>query len=240
MSNTSYIGLSNQIALKQMMDLTANNIANMTTTGYKSQGLLFHQYMTRGFDEGPVTQVQDYGTFRRMEIGPLQQTYNPLDFALQGDAYFVVDTPQGERYTRAGNFVLNEQGEIVTQQGFPVRSTAGTPITIPETDSQISTTADGVVSTESGEQGRFEIVTFENDQTLREMGDNLYAGNGETPTPAENTKIMQGTLESSNVQPIVEMSRMIEILRMYQSAQRLSKDDHDMQRTMIQRLSRVG
>src|SRR4029077_12703843 len=121
MENTLLIGLSRQTALERQMDVVANNIANVNTTGYKTDRTLFEQYLNSGAHEDNfvgsdrrVSYVQDRGTFRDVGQGPMEETKNPLDLAVDGNAYFAVQTAGGERYTRDGKFSLNNQGQLVT------------------------------------------------------------------------------------------------------------------------------
>lgn len=239
MENITYIGLSLQKALKVQMDTVANNIANMSTTGYKNQNVIFSEYMAGSGEGEKISEVLDLGTYRDTTQGPLKQTFNKLDMAIEGEGYFAVQTPEGERYTRAGNFVLNGQRELVTQQGYQVMGSGG-PIVIPEGENQISVTEEGTISTENGEIGKIRVVSFKNDQSLTEVGGGLYeAGGGQSPADTTEAKVHQGMLESSNVQPIVEMNRMIEVLRTYQNVQKVLQADHDRQRSMISKLTQV-
>jgi len=242
MENIAYVALSLQTVLNRQMQVTANNVANMSTAGYKAQGVLFNEELTKAQGEiennGKLSMVLDHGTFRRVEQGPLQQTGNPLDLALEGSGFFEIQTPQGPRYARAGNFSLDRDGQIVTQSGYPVASDGGQPITIPQGDTQIMIANDGTLTTaESGIIGRVGVMRFDDEQKLLEQGEGLYAANGEVPTAAENTKILQFMLEGSNVQPILEMNKMIEIVRNYQQTQRLLQTDHERQRNVISRLT---
>jgi len=238
MENIAYVALSLQTVLNRQMQVTANNVANMSTAGYKAQGVLFNEELAKAQGSEKLSMVLDHGTFRRVEQGPLQQTGNPLDLALEGSGFFEIQTPQGPRYARAGNFSLDSEGQIVTQNGNPVLSDGGQPITIPQGDSQIIIAKDGTLTTaESGILGRVGVMRFNDEQKLLEQGEGLYAANGEVPTPAENTKILQFMLEGSNVQPILEMNKMIEIVRNYQQTQRLIQTDHERQRNVITRLT---
>lgn len=239
MENIAYIGLSNQIALKQKMTVTANNIANMSTPGFKAQDVLFNEYKATPQGGEAISQVVDRGSYRRMDQGPISATNNPLDVAIQGDGFFSVQADEGTRYTRAGNFTLNNQGQIITQSGHPVLDTNAAPITIPEGETHITITASGQVSTKSGEVGQIGVFKFENDGGLLEVGQNLYSAGEEEAQAAGagEIKVLQGMVENSNVQPIVEMNKMIEILRQYQSMQNIIKTDHDRQRGAISKLT---
>lgn len=237
MENVAYVALSHQTALERQMAVTANNVANMSTPAFKAQDILFNEYLVEPKKSDDISMVSDFATFRRTQQGPMQTTGNPLDLALQGNGYFVIETADGQQYTRAGNFALNDKAELVTQNGRIVLSDSG-PLVVPPGDTQLVISKDGTVSThESGVLGRLQLASFENDQELLEVGDGLYKAEGLKVLPAENTTIHQSMLEGSNVEPIKEMNRMIEISRAYQSAQRLLQTDHDRQRNVISRLT---
>lgn len=239
MENISYIGLSQQIALRQEMDVTANNIANMNTPGYKSNGVLFLEFLNRSRqDPDTIRQVSDISTYRDLAPGSLMQTHNTLDFAINGEGYFVVQTPDGPRYTRDGGFQLNEQRQLVNKSGYALQGDGG-PITIPPEAAQVHLTAGGVVTTEEGDVGRIRVVRFDNEQALKKTGENLYDAATENPQTVDSPRLAQGALEGSNVNPVVEMNKMIEVLRMYQATQRMLQNDHERIRGTIQKLTRV-
>lgn len=220
------------------MDVTANNVANMSTPGFKGQDLLFKEYLTKPKGGDRISMVQDYGTFRNMAQGPLQQTHNPLDLALQGDGFFAVQTDKGVRYTRAGTFMLNNKNQIVTPEGFPVLSDSSQPVAIQTGAAKITITGRGNVSTELGDAGRIKVVRFDKEQDLMPVGYNMFEAVEQQEIPAETTSVMQGMVEGSNVQPIVEMNKMVEILRLYQQTARILQTDHDLQRNVIAKLTR--
>ncbi len=246
MENISYVGLSQQMALKQWMDVTANNIANMSTPGFKAQNMLFHEYMTaqpaprNGMTADPLSMVAHAGSYVITEQGPLQQTGNQLDLALQGkNGYFGVITPRGTSYTRAGNFALNNDREIVTQDGIALSSQSGQPIKVPVGATKITVTADGTIATEQGPLGKIKVVSFENPRNLKPVGYGLYDAPEQAEKPPEDVSVVQGMIEGSNVQPVVEMNKMIEISRLYEMTARMLQNDHDRQRTAISKLTRV-
>lgn len=245
MENLSYISLSHQTALKRQMDVVANNIANMSTPGFKSQSVLFEEYVQNAGhgDKDPTgkfSQVLDRATWRNMDQGTLSMTGNPLDMAITGDAYFAIETEAGPRYTRAGNFSLNDRGEVVTAKGHLVEGEGGA-LQIPEGDSQIKVDKQGNLSTESGQIAKVRLVSFDNPQDLIATGDGMFRAEPGTEQDApEGTEITQGALEGSNVQSIVEMTRMIDVLRTYQQVQKMVQGDHDRQRSAIRTLSQVN
>lgn len=242
MENISYIGLSQQMALKQQMDITANNMANINTPGFKSQGVLFLEYLNKPKQSGvggeAVKQVLDFGSYRDLSAGPLRQTHNDLDFAIQGDGYFSVQTPSGVRFTRDGGFSLSADRTIVNKSGHPVMGDAG-PLVIQEGASKITVTRDGTVTTDLGEVGRIKVSAFDRPQEMTEIGDNLYDASKLAEKPADGAQVIQGSIEGANVNPVVEMNKMIEILRSYQATQRMLMNDHERIRGAIQKLTRV-
>src|SRR3981189_2461794 len=156
MENALLVGLSRQMTLERQMDVVANNVANVNTNGYKADKSLFQEYLKSGAHEDnfvgrdrAVSYVQDFGTFKDLSQGPSEQTKNPLDVAIDGGGFLVVQTPAGERYTRDGGVQINNQGQLVTASGNPVLGTSG-PIVFQPTDKEISITADGSVSVLAG------------------------------------------------------------------------------------------
>nr|WP_295837998.1 flagellar basal-body rod protein FlgF [uncultured Azospirillum sp.] len=240
MENSIYVALSRQMALQRQLDVTSNNIANMNTTGYKNQRMMFTEFLEKPGLHEKVSFVQDRAVVRDLANGAMTQTGNPLDLALTGQGYFTVDTASGPRYTRAGNFRLNDQRQLVDAGGLPVLANNGQPITIPAGTGDVKVSGDGTVATELGPVGKLNIVTFKNEQLMTEVGNGLYVSD-EQPEPAPvETKVAQGLLEGSNVKPVVEMTQMIEIQRQYMSAQRMVENEHERIRTMIQRLGRTA
>ena len=238
MENGAYIGLSRQMVLRTGMDLVANNIANASTPGYRTQTPLFAEHLAdpKGGRE-VISMVTDYGQFDSTKEGPMRMTGGELDVALNGPGFFGVNGPEGLQYTRAGNFTMNNERELITASGYLVADTGGGAINIPEDAKEIKIDREGRVSTEQGEVGQIMVREFTNPQMLSPSGSGLYASADEG-IPPENTQVFQGQLEGSNVQPVFEMTRMIEISREYQALQRFMQSDHDLQRTAIQRLGR--
>lgn len=246
MENPIYIGLSRQVALRAQMDLIANNVANVSTPGYRAQNMVFTEYLEKPKGKNdelgrqdPLSFVLDYGQYQVNEEGSMQFTGNPLDVALSGPGYFGVKKQGSDEtlYTRAGNFQVNVKGELATGRGDLVAGEGGGSIIIPENSGKIRISEDGSVSNDSGIVGKIQISEFEDLQKMEARGDGLYQTQQEAK-PAENTRAVQGMIEGSNVKPVLEMTRMIDVLRSYQQTQRLLQSEHERQRTMIQRLSR--
>ena len=240
MENSIFIGLSRQVALQAQMDVVSNNIANMNTPGYRAQNMVFTEYISKpdGYRkvQEPLAMVLDYGHYQSMDPGPIRVTGNPLDVAIQGKGWMGVQTGEGIMYTRAGNFQMTVAGELVTGRGDLVAGEGGATITIPDDAKEIRIAEDGTVSTDQGPVGKIMVVEFANDQDLEAAGNGLYKTAAE-PQPVADSRVMQGMIEDSNVQPVLEMTRMIDVLRAYQNTQRMLQSEHDRERTMIQRLS---
>ena len=237
METTSLLTLSLTTALRHQMDVIAHNIANANTTAFKSERVLFNTYL-QDVDGKTIAFVDDVAVLRNMADGPIAVTGNPLDLAIRGDAYFQVDTPDGERFTRSGHFALDADGALVTTDGYPVLANDGFPILTIPGDSNITINSDGSVTSETGDIGRLGLVTFADARALIYQGGGLYATDA-TPLPAADAEIIQGSLEGSNVVPIIEMTRMISLLRSYQAAQSLADRQDEIRSQAINTLANV-
>lgn len=241
MENPAYIALSRQMVLRRQLDIIANNLANANTASFKREDLAFVEYLVKPDSagnptfaraDGRVSMVQDLGMIRDTSQGPLTETGAPLDLAISGDGYFVVNTPEGTRYTRLGRFQVDANGQLVTSDGHAVQGTDG-PIVIPPDDGEVKIARDGTISTDGGPIGRVQLVRFENDEALTHAGSGLYIAEGEVPQPTTQSEVIQGMVEESNVKPIIELTEMIAVLRNYQSAQKIVDAHDDMTRRMI-------
>lgn len=238
--NAQLISLSRQIALQRQMDMVANNIANVNTTGFKAEQMLFEEYKMpvashRGFagDDQALSYVQDWATVQDFSTGAMVQSGSPLDVAINGDGFFAVQTANGERWTRAGSFQLNNTGTLVDLSGNPVLGEGG-PIQFGPEESDITIASDGSISSSAGPKGKLRIVEFEEPQALIRQGSNLFSG-GEPIAPA-NSAVMQGFVERSNVSGVAEMSEMIRVTRTYESIASLAQKQDELRRSAIQRL----
>jgi flagellar basal-body rod protein FlgF len=240
MDATLLVNLSQQMAAYRSMDVIANNLANVSTPAYKRESVLFQQYMqtvppAEG-QTGPqtITMVQDAGVLRDNNEGRIESTKAPFDLAINGKGYFTIQTPNGNRYSRNGHFTLDQQGQIVTEDGRPLVGDGG-PVTVTPDDGDIHIAADGTVSGKNGQIGKIQIVDFANPKLLTKEGSSLYATT-QTPTPSTDAKIGQGFLEASNVEPVVEISHMLEVLRAYEATANLSQTQSNMSLNAIDKL----
>lgn len=237
MENAGYVGLSYQVVLQRKMDMVANNIANMDTTGYKSQHPQFKEYISRAEPAQPLAMVEDYAEYKNFKDGTLTATENPLDIALVGNGFLGVRGVDGQDYyTRNGRMQTNRNNQLVTTSGEVVLGQGGQPITIPDGENKIMISPDGVISGSQGQIARLKIVSFADPQQLVSAGSSLFKGGGSEVIDTE-TKVQQGFLEGSNVNPIFEMTEMMSVQRAYESVARMLQNDHDRQRDMIRKLS---
>ncbi len=249
MENSSYIGLSRQIALGRKMDIVSNNIANIDTAGYRSERPIFEEFVVKATNKRKVSLVQDYGIWRNNDSGPLKKTGSPFDFTTSKDTFFVVNTDQGTRYTNNGRFQLAADGTLVNLNGLPILDNNDNPIIITEEDGNINVTENGIINGKQGEIAQFKIVSFDDLQKLKKVGGGLYETNS---NPIDLTgdnqndlitkidfKIKQGFFEGSNVKGILEMTRMMEVVRSYVKTANMLKTDHDLQRKAVDKLGQV-
>ena len=240
MENVGYIGLSREMVLRRQMDIIANNIANADSTAFRSEKALFEEFLIPSSQGQKMSFVSDFGILRNLEEGPLKPTGSPLDLAISGPGYFVVETEAGTRYTRNGHLQLDSEGTLVTPEGDPVLDDSDRPIVIDSSQSDVTISADGIVAIPGLEESpRIQIVEFENEQKLRKAGGSYYT-TSETPLPSETSRIVQGMIEGSNVKPIVEMTKMISVLRAYQAIKGLLDGQHELQRRAIDAIGSVS
>jgi flagellar basal-body rod protein FlgF len=242
MQSPSYIALSRQTALWRQMDVVANNIANMNTPGFKTESMVFTDYLMRSRGtEGPwsdtVAYTLDLGTHRDLSVGPMQETGNPLDLAINGRGYLEIETDFGRFYTRNGRLMLDADGMIVTGAGHPVMSTEDTPFFIAPNENTITVSRNGTVSTENGDIGRLRVVSFEDEQSLLRVEDGVYDAGEQEPEEIADAAIQQGMLEGSNVEATQQITHMIEVQRAYEAVQKMIETESQRQRQAMKVLS---
>lgn len=253
MQNALLVGLSRQVALERELDVVANNIANINTSGFKTDGAVFEEFISPtaraenflGADRR-VSFVQDRATWIDLSQGPLERTNNPLDIAVNGKGFLVVQTPGGERYTRNGAMQINNAGELVTSEGYQVLGDAG-PITFQPKDRNISISEDGTISAREGnnsqtesQRGQLRLVSFDQPGRLQKDGSSTFKAPANlTPQADKLSRVVQGTIEKSNVRSVMEMTRMIEVTRSYTQIAALLSQQSDLQRTAIEKLAEV-
>ncbi|MEM9015137.1 MAG: flagellar hook-basal body complex protein [Pseudomonadota bacterium] len=240
MENAISAGLSRQIVLARALDVTANNIANQTTAGFKADHVSFREYLARlntaDITDTDVSLVFDPDSYTDFSAGGVESTGAPLDFAISGDGFFGIETTTGVQYTRDGRFGLNDFSELVTRDGDLVLDAGGGPILIDPDAGPILVARDGELQQDGAPIGRLGVYEFDDNRLLRKTTSNLFATD-ETPTLRDNPVIQQGFVERSNVQPIVAMTDMIEIVRAYESAAQLLETSNDLARDTVRTLT---
>jgi flagellar basal-body rod protein FlgF len=241
MDITTSLAASRLVAQQRAMDITANNIANANTPGYRTERVQFSDWIdaqsgtkqaagTRG-----IAYTQDRATYRDSQAGSISHTGNPFDLALSGDGYFTVNTKVGPRLTRDGRFSPMQDGTLADSSGNAVLDTNGKPIQIGSTDTRVSISGDGSVSTENGVLGKIGIVQPVDPMKLRAEGATNFIADGPTSAVA-SPSIVQGAIEGSNVQPVMEVTRMMNDLRQFQFVTQLIQAEGDRQQSTIDKL----
>jgi len=237
MENAGYTTLTRQSGLMREMQVVANNIANSATTGFRQEGLIFSEHVKRTGGGGSLSMATANVRHTSMLQGALTQTNGRLDFAIEGDGFFLIETPAGERLTRSGSFALSAEGDLVTNDGFRVLDAGGAPVFIPPDASDLSVSADGTLSSDGRPLAQIGLVQpVDTNGLIREDGVMFRSEVGFDP--AEDGRILQGFLEGANVDPIGQMARMIEIQRAYEMGQSFLDSENKRIRTALDTLIR--
>ncbi|NNM71634.1 flagellar basal-body rod protein FlgF [Enterovirga aerilata] len=243
MENALLVGLSRQMALRRELDVIANNVANVSTNGFKARASRFESYLMPKASgdafrrpDRRLDYVIDKGTALDTSAGAIEYTRNPLDVAIKGDGFFAVQTAGGERYTRNGAFMLDAQGQLVTSDGHLVLGDNG-PIAFDRNETDISIAPDGTVSSAQAQHGHVRVVRFADMRTLRNEGGNLFSATAPAEPAGATSRLESGALERSNVKAVQEMTRLIEVNRAYASVASMVGRLEDLKRTAISKLA---
>ena len=253
MENALLVGLSRQMALTDQLDMVANNIANINTTGYKADNTLFSQYLMPKASDGEfsgrdrdVSFVTDRGGWISFAPGAIERTGNPFDVAIAGDAYLAVQTPRGVRYTKNGALLTNGTGQLVTDEGYPVLGDNG-PITFQTGDHNVTISPTGIITVRNGSdpadapRGQIQLAAFAQQSQLQKDGNGMfYPPAGVVPiAPQPGTRLVQGAIEKSNVNAVAEMTRMIQITQSYTDIANVLQQQSDQRRNALSQLSQA-
>ena len=239
MENAQLVSLSRQIALQRQMDVVANNMANINTTGFKAEDMLFKEFkmpVARDNElpgDQSVSYTEDWTTVHDLSQGAISQTGGPLDVAISGKGFLTVQTPNGVRYTKDGALQINATGTLVDLGGNPVLSDGG-PVHFDDADTDIAISKDGTISTSQGSKGKLSLAEFADPRQLTREGNNLYSG--VDPLPATETQLVQGSIERSNVSGVTEMAQMIRVQRAYEMIAQLMSRQDDLRTSAVQKL----
>lgn len=242
MDSPGYIMLSRLGAQLRTTQVLANNVANADTPGFRAERAVFAEHLQpRAGDAPPGDRGAAYSidrvTWRDTAPGSLSTTGNTFDLALQGDGFFAVETPRGERYTRAGRFVLAGDGRLSDADGNAVLDARGTPVVLGPSDTRVEVLGDGSIRSENGPIGQLRVVRFPDPQKLKAEGARLYASD-EPGTPAERPGVVQGAVEGSNVQPVTEITTLTAQMREFQFASQFVEREGERLQSAVERILR--
>lgn len=242
MDNSLMVGLLRQVTLRRSMEITANNIANMNTPGFKAEALMLEEVEPRRAEmrDGGVSYVHDWSVARDFRDGAMTQTGGALDMAIEGEGFFALQTDNGVQYTRDGRFMTDSSGRLTAQDGAAVLDDAGNEIMLDPYGPAPTVTPTGAIMVNGAEIGRIGVNRFDNLSALQKAGDSRYiAGEGAVADPVGIPSIKQGFVEGSNVNSISQLTHMMEINRSYQSVSKMIQDAGELHRKAIDRLGRV-
>ncbi len=241
MQNPSTIALSRVVAQQRLIDITANNIANTATTGYRSERMLFGGWMSRQLHtDAPrggqtIAYTEDKAIYRDTNEGALSRTGNPLDLAIKGDGYFTVATTNGPRLTRAGHFSLDASGNIIDANGNTLLDTSGQALQVASSDAPVTIARDGTISGANGQIGQIGLVAPSDPTAMQTEGGQRLRATGPT-APVAAPVIIQGMVEQSNVKPVVELTSMMEQSRNFEFATQFIQEEDNRQMNAITKI----
>lgn len=238
MDNASYVTLTRMSGLRREMDMVAHNIANTATVGFKREGMVFSEFVV-GTERHEPSLSMALGNTRQtyQRQGAFSQTGGTFDLAIEGEGYFQLETPQGARLTRAGVFTPNQAGELVNMDGHRVLDLGGAPIFVPPDARTISVARDGTFSADGAPFAQVGLVRPVDPVTLSRAAGTLFVVDGAVE-PIDAPMLLQGFVEESNVDPIIELARMIEVQRAYERGQKLLETEDERIRSVVQTLGR--
>jgi flagellar basal-body rod protein FlgF/flagellar basal-body rod protein FlgG len=245
MDSGLYAACTALVSRTEALDTIANNLANASTVGYRTQHNVFSSVLEQAGAPGDDLNqaINNYGLLSGTSLdetqGALQKTGNPLDVAIQGGGFFVVQTAGGgEMYTRNGSLQVSGKGQLVTSAGDPVMGAKG-PITMPP--GTVSISPDGTISSNGAVAGKLKVVQFPDDVELSSAGENYYTAPANTAKDAINATVQQGMLESSNVNPVSSMVELINAQRSAEMMQRaLTMFNSEIDKTASQDLPKIA
>ncbi len=239
MDTTSYVAITRQSGLLNEMQTIANNIANAATTGYRSEGLVFSEYVQQGGEGSSSVSMATARAHITSDVqGGLSKTGGDFDLAIEGDGFFMVETLNGPRLTRAGGFAPDAFGELVTALGNRVLDAGGTPIFVPPDAANVTIARDGTISSDTRLIGQVGVFTVA-DPNLLAREDGVLFSFDEEPLPADSPTVLQGFLEQANVNPVFEIARMIEVQRSYEAGQKLLDREDERIRNVVRTLGQL-
>ncbi len=235
MDNAGYTSLTRQAGLLREMQSVANNVANASTTGFRREGVVFSEFVTETGDGDSLSMAAARGRNVDMTQGALSQTGGAFDFAIEGDGFFLIETPEGEQLTRAGSFTPNAEGDLVTPDGYRLLDAGGAPVFVPPDATDVSLSADGTLSSGDRPLALIGVWRPADPLSLQHQAGTRFAADAAEPV-IEGVTIHQGFLEASNVDPVSEIARMIEVSRAYELGQKFLDREDERIRSVAQTL----
>lgn len=238
MDNAIYAALTRQSGLMKEMGVVANNISNMNTAGFRREGVIFAEHLS-ALDRHGETLSMAHARGRLIDLrqGVLTQTNGSHDLAIEGEGFFAVETPEGTRLTRAGAFIPSAEGELMTADGYRLLDEGQAPVQIPAGASAVSIGPDGTLSANGIPFGRIGLFAAPEGSLLTHQGGTLFSLEGD-PEPLDEARLRQGFLEESNVDPVFEITRMIEVQRAYELGQSFLDREDERIRSAITSMTR--
>lgn len=237
MDNIAYIMASKQMSSVKNLDVTTNNISNVNTNGFKADNMLFKQYMHNDvLDKTAMTAPNN--TMTDFNQGSMKVTQNPLDIAVSGDGLFIIRTPVGERYTRAGHLRINREGMLVDANNYPILSFDRQEIVFEDGDQNPIIASDGTIFVGDAIRGRIGVAKFDN-YSLRKLGNGLFISDAEA-IESENYEVVQGMLEESNVNSIEQITLLAQIEREVAQTTHFINDIYSLQKNAFKIYARLG
>ncbi|MES2665749.1 MAG: flagellar hook-basal body complex protein [Pseudomonadota bacterium] len=236
MDAAGYTTLTRQSGLMREMQMVAQNIANISTTGFRREGMIFSEYVARMGDDPSLSMAR--GNTRAIDLtqAGVSQTGATYDFAIQGEGFFLIETPEGERLTRAGSFTPSAAGELVNSDGYRLLDQGGAPVFVPPGARVVALGQDGTLSADGAPLTRVGLWAPTDPLTLRHQAGTLFAA--DALEPVDGAVVLQGYLENSNVEPVSEIARMIEVQRAYEMGQKFLDTEDSRLRGVIETLGR--
>jgi flagellar basal-body rod protein FlgF len=236
MDAAGYATLNRQSGLMREMGVVANNIANASTTGFRREGVVFSEYVAALDQDPSLSMAHASGRHVDLSQSTLSQTGGQFDLAIQGEGFFLIETPQGERLTRAGSFTPSAEGELVTPDGHRLLDAGGAPVFVPPDARGVAVAADGTLSADGQPLAQVGLWQPTDPLSLRHQSGTLFSASD--LEPAEGATVLQGMLEDSNVEPVSEIARMIEVQRAYELGQKFLDAEDERVRGVISTLGR--
>ncbi len=237
MDSIGYAALSRMSGLTRELDTVANNIANMSTTGYRREGIVFAEHVK---DVGPghasLSMGSAVGRTTNQSQGPLDRTNGSFDLAIEGSGFFLVSTPLGDRLTRAGDFSPNSVGELSTPEGYILLDEGGAPVLVPPDAKSVAVASDGTISADGNPLGRIGLFEPVDPLGLTRAAGTLFVAETGVEN-VEDGRILQGFVETSNVNAVSEVARLIEVQRAYELGQSFLDKEDERVRTALRTLT---